>query len=179
MFSVVALLQLQLKTLRSSPSTYTARYSRKPRTESRLSKLTVGRRTDPEMHCTYTKTIPLQLQFVFAAFCKCTPPGTGEERTPRCMHLYLRAAVRFCSLPQVHTSGDTWRTDPAMHALIPACCGSFLQPSASAQQQLRRRRRNSSRRIIPCFENGFRLDVQSLKGVLRAIKPTASTIGTG
>ena len=96
LFSVVALLQLQLKTLRSSPSTYTARYSRKPRTESRLSKLTVGRRTDPEMHCTYTKTIPLQLQFVFAAFCKCTPPGTGEERTPRCMHLYLRAAVQFC-----------------------------------------------------------------------------------
>ena len=33
------------------------------------------------------------LLLVFAAFCKCTPPETGEERTPTCMHLYLRAAV--------------------------------------------------------------------------------------
>ena len=31
--------------------------------------------------------------------------GTGEEPTPRCMHLYLRAAVGICSLLQVHTSG--------------------------------------------------------------------------
>ena len=52
--------------------------------------------------CTYTRV----LRFVSAAFCKCTPPGTGEERTPRCMHLCLRAAVRFCSLLQAHTSGD-------------------------------------------------------------------------
>ena len=48
------------------------------------------------------------------------------------MHLYLRAAVRFCSLLQVHTSGDKGRTDPEMHALILPCCGSFWQLSASA-----------------------------------------------
>ena len=47
-----------------------------------------------------------------------------------CMHLYLSAAVR--SLLQVRSSGDRWRTQPEMHALIPARCGSFLQPSASA-----------------------------------------------
>ena len=51
--------------------------------------------------CTYTRV----LRFVSAAFCKCTPPGTAEERTPRCMHLYMRAAVGICSLLQVHTSG--------------------------------------------------------------------------
>ena len=56
----------------------------------------------PRDACTYTCV----LRLVFAAFCKCTPPGTGEERTPRCMHLYRRAAIRFCSLLQVHTSGD-------------------------------------------------------------------------
>ena len=52
--------------------------------------------------CTYTCV----LRFVFAAFCKCTPPGTGEERTLGCMH-----------------------------ALIPACCGSLLLPSASAMNE--------------------------------------------
>ena len=56
----------------------------------------------PRDACTYACV----LRFVFAAFCKCTPAGTGEEQTSGCMHLYLPAAVRFCSLPQVHTSGD-------------------------------------------------------------------------
>ena len=56
----------------------------------------------PRDACTYACV----LRIVFAAFCMCTPPGTGEERTSGCMHLYLRAAVRFCSLLQVHTSGD-------------------------------------------------------------------------
>ena len=56
----------------------------------------------PRDACTYTCLLLL----VFAALCKCTPPGTGDEQTPRCMHLCLRAAVRFCSLLQVHTSGD-------------------------------------------------------------------------
>ena len=74
----------------------------------------------PRDACTYTcvlllvltngprdaRTSVCVLRFVFAAFCKCTPPGTGEEQTSGCMHLYLPAAVRFCSLLQVHTSGD-------------------------------------------------------------------------
>ena len=52
--------------------------------------------------CTYTRV----LRLVFAAFCKCTSAGTGEERTLKCRHLYLRASARFCSRLQVHTSED-------------------------------------------------------------------------
>ena len=60
----------------------------------------------PQLHARFPCTYTCVLRFVFAAFCKCTPPGTGEERTLGCMH-----------------------------ALIPACCGSLLLPSACAMNE--------------------------------------------
>ena len=123
------------------------------------------------------------LLFVFAAFRKCALPGTGEERTLRCMILYLRAAVRFCSLLQVHTCGDprthegklfnSWRFsgDGSCHEETPFSPGSTSTCHARSQGNLAHSTRSRRNKRL----NGK----QDTTKVLRASpNPAAHGVGT-
>ena len=65
-------------------------------------------RNGPRDACTYTCV----LRFVFAAFCKCTPRGTGEERTLRCMHLTRVLLLVFAAFCKCTPPGTCGKTDP-------------------------------------------------------------------